>query len=167
METLRIASGRFKHDGTYSLSSYYNLLYDTLRIMGYNVEETKYRNKIGPDGTTAELEITWAARRNVDNYARILFHVKTLIVGMSKVQTQIDGKPVTRDKGVLELETRTSVELDYENKWISSPIFNQLRRIYNNFFYKNVLGIIKGKAGGELDKLNAEMKAFFNMQKFM
>jgi hypothetical protein len=164
METLKITSSRFKYDGLYSLSSYYNLLYDVFRTMGYDVEEWKYRNKVGPDGTTVELELFWTARRKVDNYARIVINCKTLIVTMSKQQTQIDGKPIMRDKGTLELELKCAVELDYENKWMINPVLNQLRRIYNNVLYKPVLTVIKTKAGGEMGKVDSEMKAFFNMQ---
>jgi len=164
METLKITGSRFKYDGLYSLSSYYNLLYDVFRTMGYDVEEWKYRNKLGPDGTTVELELFWIARRKVDNYARILINCKTLIVTMSKQQTQIDGKPVMRDKGTLELELKVAVEIDYDNKWMINPIFNQLRRIYNNVLNKPALNVIKGKAAGEMGKVDSEMKAFFNMQ---
>lgn len=167
METLTIGKNRFKHDGQYALSSFYNVLFDTFITMGYSVEETKYRNKLGPDGSPVEHEISFECRRVVDKYARIFIRAKTLIVGMSKVQAQIDGKPVNRDKGTLELEMKSFVELDYENKWITNPVLNQVRRIYNNIFYKETLTLIKAKAGGEMDKVNNEMKAFFNMQKFM
>ncbi|MDD5182307.1 MAG: hypothetical protein PHC66_04005 [Candidatus Nanoarchaeia archaeon] len=167
METLAITKSRWKHNGLYDLTSFYNILYDTLRVLGYDVEETKYRNKLGPDGSTVELEMFWDARRNYDNYARIYIKCKTLIVGMSKQQTQIDGKPVTRDKGTLELELKVSVELDYKNLWVSNPLFSQIRWVYDRFFFKTPLAIIKSKAESEMNKFSNEMKAFFNMQKYV
>ena len=167
MDTYKITASRFKHSGLYDLTSYYNVLFDTLRVMGFDVEEWKYRNKLGPDGTTVELELFWTARMALDSYSRMLINIKTLIVGMSKQQTQIDGKPVTRDKGTLELELKAFVEVDYKNAWEANPILHQLRNLYDRFLYKDALNTIKGKTEGAMNKLNSEMKAFFNMQKFM
>lgn len=167
MEALSVSKSRFKYSGLYSLSSYYNVLYDTLRVLGYDVEEVKYRHKLGPDGSTIELELFWEARRSLDNYARIFLKVKTLIVGMSKQQTQADGKPVTKDKGTTELELKAQVEVDYKNLWESNPIMSPLRRFYEKYFYHQKLDLIQVKAASEMSKLETEMKAFFNMQTFM
>lgn len=167
METLSVTKSRFKHSGLYSLSDFYNVLYDTLRVMGYDVEETRYRNKLGPDGQTVELELFWDAKRKIDDYSRIFIFAKTLIVTMSKQQTQIDGKPVTKDKGTLELELKARVEVDYQNKWEANPIMSYLRKFYEKYFYHAKLDLIQAKAAAEMMKLDSEMKAFFNMQSMM
>lgn len=167
MDELTVTKSRFKHDGLYSLKSYYNLLYDLLRTMGFDVEEKSYVNKLGPDGKSSELEISWVCTANVDDYARIRLHVKTLIVGMGKQQTQIDGKPVTQDVGSLELELKSFVDVDYKNKWASNYFLSWVRDIYDKYFYKSKLGTIMEKSGTAMKKVDNEMKAFFNMQRFM
>lgn len=167
MEELAVSSNRFKHDGLYSLSSYYNLLYDTWRSLGYDVEEIKYFNKLNPEGKTSELEIVWECTRKIDGYTRIYIRCKTLIVGMNKQQVQIDGKPVTRDSGVVELELKSTVQTDYDNKWVSNVLLESFRKYYDMFFYKPTLDVIKGKASSDHYSVENEMKAFFNMQRFM
>ena len=166
MEAIGITKSRFKHDGLYALSSYYNVLYDVFRGLGYDVEETRYISKLNPDGSTKELEISWECRKKIDNYARIFIFCKTLIVGMGKQQTQIDGKPVSRNSGVLELELNVKIELDYDNKWVSSPFLSGLRYFYDKWFYSDTFNNIKERAATEMYTVENEMKAFFNMQTF-
>jgi len=167
METISVTKSRFKHSGLYNLSSYYNVLYDTLRVLGYDVEEVKYRNKIGPDGQTVEIELFWDAKRKIDDYSKMFIYAKTLIVGMSKQQTQIDGKPVTKDKGIAELELKARVEVDYQNKWEANPIMQQLRWWFEKYFYHDKLNFIQSKVAADMNKLENEIKAFFNMQTFL
>lgn len=167
MEEVTILKTRFKYSGQYSLSSYYNLMYDIFRSMGYGVEETNYIRKLNPDGSQKEIELVWDCLGTIDGYSKIKINAKTLIVGIGTQQTQIDGKPVTRDVGTLELEMKSSILIDYENRWESNPIMRHLKGFYDKYFYKPVFDNLIAKTAGNHYKVENEMKAFFNMQTFL
>jgi hypothetical protein len=167
MEEVKITKSRFKYSGLYALNRYYDLLYDTFRTNGYNVEEWRYRHKLGPDGNTVELELFWDCNKEIDEYSKIKIFAKTLIVGMNKQQTQIDGKPVTKDSGVVELEMKVSIFLDKNNKWEVNPLLRHFRPFYDIYFYKNIFNNTKRVAIDEHFKVENEIKAFFNMQTFL
>jgi hypothetical protein len=167
MEEVKITKSRFKYSGQYSLSSYYNLLYDVFRSNGYDVEEWRYRHKLNPDGSSNELELFWDCIKKIDEYSHIKIFAKTLIVGMGKQQTQIDGKPVTRDTGVVELEMKVSVVIDRLNKWEIDPLLRNFRSFYDVYFYRPIFNNTKRVSIEEHYKVENEMKAFFNMQTFL
>lgn len=167
MEEIKVTKSRFKYAGLYSLTSYYNLLYDVFRTTGYEVEEWRYRRKLRPDGSTEELEIFWDCFKKKDEYSKIKIFTKTLIVGMSEQQTQIEGKPVKRDKGTVELEMKASIMIDTGNQWDANPFLRHFRRFYDTYFYKPILDNIKRILIDDHYKVENEMKAFFNMQTFV
>jgi len=167
METISILGGRAKHKGIYDLGAYYDFLYDTFRGRGYEVEEINYRQKVGPDGEPVELELFWTCYRVIDDYARFNMWCKTLIVGIKKEQVVINGQPTTKDFADVELELKGKIELDWKNLWSSNPILKFFRDIYDVHIYREVFNNLKKKLTEDYYFVEGEVKAFFNMQRFM
>jgi hypothetical protein len=164
MESIAVTKSRFKYAGLFMLGAYYDMLYDTFRSKGYHVDEFRYRQVMKPDGTPGELELFWNCYKHIDDYCVIKIFAKTLIVGLDKKQTQIDGKAMDLDKGVVELEMKCEVVLDKLNQWDANPMMIHLRPFYDTYFYKNALKNITAKATDEHNWVENQMKGFFNMQ---
>jgi hypothetical protein len=157
---------RFKFDGTFSLSNYYRILYDVCRSLGYDVYENRYVHKKLMEGME-EVELVWTCLKDVDGYARIRLDVKTLVTGMKKVQVQIEGANVGRENGSCELQMAGNIETDYLNRWETNPILRMFKKMYDNYVYRDMFKLITDKTNAEVNAIENELKAFFNMQKLL
>ena len=165
MEEIGVSKSRIKFAGKFDLGDYYRLLYDIFRSMGYEVEESKYKHKTKPGGD--ELEIEWNCYKKVDDYTRFKIFAKTLIVGLKEVSVQIDGVPSKRHNGDTELEMKCVVQTDFTNRWETHPMLKFFRGVYEAYIYKSTLETWMIKLQTEMETVENEMKAFFNMQRFM
>ncbi|HDQ59884.1 MAG TPA: hypothetical protein ENN30_01680 [Candidatus Woesearchaeota archaeon] len=165
MEAITVSQARIKFAGKFDLGDYYRLLYDIFRSMGYDVEESKYKHKTNPTGD--EIELEWNCLKRSDDYTRFKIFAKTLIVGLNKVQVQIEGVPASRHTGDTELELKAQVQTDFTNRWETHPLLKFFKGFYQTYIYKNTLESLMGKLQNEMETVENEMKAFFNMQRFM
>ena len=165
MEEITVSATRIKHAGKFDLGDYYRLLYDIFRSMGYDVEEVKYKHKSKPEGD--ELEIEWSCFKKVDDYTRFKINAKSLIVGLQKVKVQVEGVPASRHLGDVELEMKSVLQTDFTNRWETHPFLKFMKGFYESYLYKDNLETWQAKVNTEMNTVANEVKAFFNMQKFM
>ena len=165
MEEIAIAKARTKFSGIFSIKDYYRLLYDIFRSLGYDVEEQKYKHAVKPEGD--EIELEWQCWKKVDDYARLRIFAKTLVVGLQKVQVQVEGAQTTKEKGSCELELKCFVQTDFENRWEVNPMLKFMKGVYDTYIYRPTFATWRDKVAGEMHTVENEMKAFFNMQRFM
>ena len=164
MEEFAIIATRQKFKGIFSLSNYYSALYDIFRRKGYQVFEVKYRFKNIPG--SAELELFWECFKKIDSYVRLKIFAKTLIIGLSEVETTIEGVQAKREKGDVELEMKCWVQTDYSNTWETSSFLRTLKPFYDRYFYRRTFKELEGTVAGHLYTVENEIKAFFKMETF-
>jgi len=165
MEEITVASARIKYAGKFDLGDYYRLLYDLFRSLGYDVEEQKYKHKTKPEGD--EIELEWNCYKKVDDYTRFKIFAKTLIVGLHKVQVQVEGVTTSKHVGDCELSFKAVLQTDFTNRWETHPFLKFMKGFYDAYIYKGQLEEWKVKILEDMNTVENEMKAFFNMQKFM
>jgi len=165
MEEVAITNSRAKFSGIFDFGDYYRLLYDVFRSMGYDVEEQKYTNKSKPDGD--EVEIEWNCYKKVDDYSLFRIYAKTLIIGLQKVKVVVEGVQTTKNQGDCELELKCFIQTDYENRWETNPLMKFMKGMYDVYFYRSTFDSWKEKVASEMHTVENEMKAFFQMQRFM
>ena len=165
MEEITVTKARTKFKGLFDFGDYYRLLYDIFRSMGYNVVEQKYKHKNIPTGD--EIEIEWNCYKKVDDYSLFRIFAKTLIVGMEKVQVTVDGVQTKKEQADCELELKCFVQTDYENRWETNPMMKFLKGVYDTYFYRATLETWKERVATDMHTVENEIKAFFNMQRFM
>ena len=165
MEEIAITKGRAKYSGIFDFSAYYRLLYDLFRSMGYDVEEQKYTNKTKPEGD--EVEIEWNCYKKVDDYSLFRIFAKTLVLGLQKKQVVVEGVQTTKNYGTIELEIKCFIQTDYENRWETNPMMKFLKGVYDTYFYRSTLETWKQKVITDMHTVENEVKAFFNMQRFI
>lgn len=165
MEEIVITKTRMKYNGIFDFGDYYRLCYDIFRSLGYDVEEQKYKHKTKPEGD--EVEIEWNCYKKVDDYSLFRIFAKTLVVGLSKVQVVLEGVQTSKNTGDCELEMKCFIQTDYENRWETNPMLKFLKGVYDVYFYRSTLNNWKEKVATDMHTVENEMKAFFQMQKFM
>lgn len=165
MEEITVTVGRVKFSGIFSFDDYYKLIYDLFRSLGYDIEEAKYSHKTTPVGDSATVE--WACYKKVDDYSMFKISAKTEIEGLEKVQVQIKDQPAVKNKGSCYLELKAVIMTDYENRWEVNPLLKFVKGFYDVYFYKSTFDSWKQKVAIDLHTVENEVKAFFNMQRFM
>lgn len=165
MEEISVTSARTKFNGLFDFGDYYRLLYDLFRSMGYSVVEQKYSHKNNPTGNDVEIE--WQCYKKVDDYSMFRIFAKTLIVSMEKVQVTVEGVQTKKDKADCELDLKCFIQTDYENRWETSPFLKFLKGVYDSYFYRATMENWKERISTDMHTVENEVKAFFNMQRFM
>jgi len=150
---------KIKHAGTFDFKETYRILFEWLVDQGYDVNEKSYKENIGAGGAK-ELEIEWEASRKVSDYFRFIIKVNWHIIGMTSIEVEIDGVKQKMNKGQFELEAKSILEKDYDEKWTSSPFLKFLRTLYDRYLTKERTEQYEGKLIGEFDELVAQCKSF-------
>jgi len=153
---------KIKHSGIFDFKETYRVLFEWLMDQGYDVNEKGYKEVIGAGGAK-EIEIEWEAYRKVSDYFQFFMAVRWHIMGMTSVEVEIDGVKQKMNKGQFEIEVRTVLLKDYEDRWSTKPIIKFLRTFYDKYLLKERVEQYEGKLIGEMDEFVSQCKAFLNL----
>lgn len=153
---------KVKHSGVFDFKETYRILFEWLIDQGYDVNEKSYKENIGAGGAK-EIEIEWEAARKVSDYFRFMITAKWKILGMTSVEVEIDGVKQKMNKGQFEIEIKSILEKDYEDRWSGKPFVKFLRTMYDKYLIKERTEQYEGKLIGEMDEFVAQCKAFLNL----
>jgi len=165
MEDITVIKTGVKFTGIFSFDDYYKLLYDLFSSIGYAVVEDKYSHSTKPTGDSMDIE--WNCFKKVDDYSMLKIWARTSINGLEKVQVKIKDTMTVKNKGTIALDMKASIMTDYENRWEINPILKFLKGFYDVYFYKSTFESWKERATLDVHTVENEVKAFFNMQRFM
>jgi len=163
-EEFQLHGTRQKFAGKFSLSRYYEVLYDLFRLSGFMVCEDKYRLKNVPGAQ--ELEIIWSCTKEPDSYSKIRIGAKTLLVGWEKKEVMMEGVQTVMDSGDVELELKATIITDYNNKWETNPFLQSVKPVYDKYIYRNTFKELEKIAINYLYFVENRMKEFFKMETF-
>lgn len=164
-ETLVAGPSKVKYNGVFSLSDFYRLLYDLFVSQGYVVEETKYKEKNESIGK--QIEISWEGEKLVDDYTKFVIKVTVFMIGINKVKVQKDGVEAKMNKGDVEISFKAILTTDYDSRWESSPVLKFLKGVYDTYLYRSTFDSWRKQIYEEMYSIQNEMKAFFNLSRFM
>ena len=150
---------KVKHTGFFDFRETYRILYEWLVDQGYDVNEKNYKEAIGAGGAK-EIEVDWEATRKVSDYFRFIIKAYWHVMGMSSVDVEIDGVKQKMNKGQFEIEVKSILEKDYENKWENAPFWKFLRTLYDKYLIKERTEQYEGKLIGEMEEFVAQCKSF-------
>jgi hypothetical protein len=156
---------KVKYNGIFKMSDLYRIAHSLLVDMKYQVEEKKYKEKVSQGGR--ELEIAWDATKNFDDYTRFRITVGWFIVGMVDVETEVEGVKVKQNKADVEITINSYLETDYEGRWETHPVAKFFKGIHDKYLYRSTFLDYQDKIYKEAYKFENEMKAFFNLNRFM
>ncbi len=164
-ETLVVGPTKIKFNGLFDLSDFYKTMYDLLTSMRYTIEERKFKEK--NDTIGKQIEINWDGLKNVDDYTQFYINIFVFMVGVNKVEVQKDGVAVKLSKGDVEITFKGILRTDYESRWEQSPVLKFLKGIYDSYLYRSTFNNWRTQIYEETYSLQNEIKAFFNLNRFM
>ena len=166
MEEISITKSKLNYSGYFDFGDLYTLLWRTLKDMGYVVIENNYKRAVKQGGE--EINISWSAFKNIDDYSRFKIGIRILILGLSKAEIKLpNGSIVKKDKGTIFVTFSASIQTDYLNKWEVHPIMKFLKGFYDYYIYRKQIESLTSKLLEELGALENEIKSYFQMATFM
>ena len=148
----------------FHLKELYKHTKDWLDEKGYDTIEKKYEEKIEPSGR--ELTIEWKCEKKIDEYSRFVIKIKWKTLGMNDIKLKQDGKEVKMQQGELNVKVSAELELDYNEKWDSSPIVKLFQSFYEKYLYVGTITEMKSKLWEEGWKCYNEIKSYLNLYKY-
>jgi hypothetical protein len=158
-------SSKAKYEGIFDVGEWYNLMWDVFGGFGYEIWETRYKEKVV--GDAKELDLYWTCFKDIDNYTRFEITADILIIGLKSVEVQKDGIKSKADKASIEIIFKSSLITDYDDRWSKSFILRMLKGFYNRYVYRPTFNHYKVKIYEEMYQIQNEVKGFFNLPRFM
>jgi hypothetical protein len=159
MEKDILFKSKVKHSGLFDFKETYRILYEWLIEQNYDVNEKVYKEVI-QTGNAKEIEIQWEATRKVSDYFKFMLEVNWHIIGMTSVEVEIDGVKQKMNKGQFEVEIKSTLLKDYEDRWTTKPFLKFLRTFYDKYLIRERTEQFEGKLIGEMEELVAQCKSF-------
>ncbi len=157
---------KVKYAGIFKMKEVYRVAFDILTTeMGYDVEEQKYREKVTPEGK--EIEIIWIAEKKINDYYKFKIKVNFFVVGLKEVEVEKAGVKVKMDTGDIEITIKSYIISDWEGRWENSPVLKFLKGVYDKYLMRSFYQELKARIYDDAYKLENELKAFFNLSRFM
>jgi len=157
-----ILKEKIQHSGILDFKGLYEYAYGWLTGEGYFVTEEKYSEKIS--GSAKEIEIIWVATKTLSDYFKVELTVQWLIINMTDVEVEIDGKKKKMNKAVQTiLKNKGVLVKDWQSTWESSAFSNFLRNVYDKYVIPARISQMEDKVVEDVQDFNGEIKAFLEL----
>lgn len=162
VEKDKVFTGKVKNVGLFDFKELYRFLYMWLVDEGYLMIEKGYTEKVTQTGK--EVEIEWNAFKKISDYFRFYLKVKWLILGMTTVEVEEDGKKIKMNKGSVEMVLTATLEKDYEHRWEGTSFLKFLRGLYDKYIVRGRIDAYEEKIFTEGDEFLAQAKSFLAIE---
>ena len=147
-------SGLFDLEEVYKKSKEW---FDT-RVM--NFKEEKYVEKI--KGNSKQLEIKWKATKKVSDYYRQVFEIGILIIGLTKVEVEKEGRKLYLEKGDIEFQFDVYLVKNANDRFEDGSFY---KKVYEKIYKKRIndyLIDLYNSAYGLIDEVKKLMEIHAN-----
>lgn len=163
MEKDKLLLEKLKYSGLGDLKSAYKFARDWFGEEGFGVIEEGYAEKISGSGSK-EFEIKWVAAKKITDYFRITVKVKWIIIGVSDVEVEIDGRKKKMNKiADLTMEIQGILEKDYSAKWEGTGMQKFFQELYHKYIIPQRNEEKEEQTVETVQNFKEEMKAFLEL----
>ncbi len=155
---------RVDYDGEFDFEELYHHIFEWLKWRKYDVKEKKYKDKVKALGR--ELEVKWAASRDVDEYTQLQIEVEVKIEDFTDVEKTKNGERVKMNKGNMKISVSGNLVLDKDDKWEYKPMLKFIRRFYDTYVYKGSREKFENRVWSEGWDLINEIKALLHLYEY-
>jgi hypothetical protein len=141
-----------RHVGIFDFKETYRVLFEQLVLEGYEVNETSYKEIIGPNGTK-EVSIFWDVTKKISDYFMFYINIWIHPLAMTSVEVDIEGVKQKINKGDLTIEFKCELWKDYQNQWESNNFVKSLRRYYDKHFIRERIESYESKLISEFEAI--------------
>ncbi len=158
----QIFSSKTKYTGIWNFEDTYRFVYDWFMDKGYKIVEKGYSEKIKAGGK--EIEVHWQASRKISDYFKFMIKADWLILGMTEVEAEKEGKKVKMNKGYIEIKFSAVLVKDYEHRWENNALIKFLRGVYDRYLIKGRISTYEDRLLEEVDEVIAQTKSFLTIE---
>ena len=154
---------RLNYSGPFDANALYRILTSFWKEKGFDFwphKEFEHDTKTGK-------HIEWQLKpwKQIAHETRHLVKIRVLIHNYKKVDAIVDGKKVKIGNGKVKMYFDGYIDFDQWSVWERIPIFQFLRTLYVNFFYKVYTERFEQRLTYDLNHLYHQVEQFFNMYK--
>lgn len=160
-EREQVLKEKLEQSGIFDFPSFYSFAHSWFKEEGYGVDEEKYAEKT--DGAKRDITVEWKAYRRLTDYFRVEHKIKFDISGLTDVEVEVDGQKKTMNKGKVVAEITSTLVMDPQSKWDTSPFNRFMRDLYNKYIIPSRVDASKDKASDDGKKFKEELKAFLDL----
>lgn len=162
-ESDTIFSSKVKYNGLFDFKDFYGFAYSWLKEeMGLSVSEGKYVEKL--KGDSKDIEIEWSGTRKVTDYFKFEVNAKIIVMGMTTVEINKDGKKAKMNNGSIEISVQGNLIRDYQGKFEMTAFQKFLRSIYEKWVIPSRISQYSGKLIGSCDEFLGQIKAYLDLE---
>ena len=147
----------------FDFKEFYAHAMDWLKWRGFTVIETKYVEKVSPEGKN--YEIHWMCLKQLDDYSQYKFDIIWKMTGIKDVEASIEKSKIPLQKGRIEMNMSSYIEKDIEKKW-NKPFVSLFRGFFERFIYRSVMKKMEIELWGLSWEYHAEIKSFLELYKY-
>lgn len=156
-----IIKEKVENTGVFDFGAFYSFSHTWLVDEGYQVIEEKYAESVS--GEKRNITAEWKAYKSLSEYFKVEIFIRFVILGMSDVEVQIDGKNKKMNKGNLSIELKGTLITDPESNWETSPTWRFMKGFYNKYIIPKRLDDTKLRVTTETRTLKEQMKAYLEL----
>ncbi|MBS3071306.1 hypothetical protein J4407_03335 [Candidatus Pacearchaeota archaeon] len=158
-----VYSSKIKYSGVFSFKDFYKFCYEWLtEETGLTITENKYSEKIS--GDSKSIEIKWSGTREMTDYFKIEADVSFMVMGLTKVEVNENGKKIETNKGTVQLGIKSSLVRDYNGKFETTAFNKFLRGVYEKWVIPSRINEFQGKISSDSDEFLAQAKAYLDLE---
>ncbi len=152
-----------KNGFVFDFQEFYTHAGDWLKWRGFGLIESKYVEKITPEGK--DYEIHWLCEKDIDDYSRQAFKIIWKMYGVNDVEATVDRKKIKLQKGSMSMDLSAYVEADIEGKW-AEGLRSLFREFFEKYIYRSTKKRIEEELWGVSWEYHSEIKTFLDLYKY-
>ena len=153
-----------KVDFVFDFQEFYTHAGDWIKWRGFGLIESKYVEKVTPDGK--DYEIHWLCEKDIDDYSRQAFNIIWKMTGVNDVEASVDRKKIKLQKGSIIMDLSAYIEEDIEGKWGGDAIRSLFKQFFERYIYRSTKKRIEEELWGISWEYHSEIKSFLELYKY-
>ncbi len=157
----QVSKEKLEHTGIFDFKAMYSYAHRWFAEQGYGVTEEKYSEK--SKGDSRDLIIEWKVTKDLSDYFRFEYKIKFEIEGLSDVEVEIDGQRKQMNKGKVVVEITSTLVMDKDAKWETTPFSRFMRDIYNKYIVPSRVEAMRQLLLSKGNGFKDDLKSFMNL----
>jgi len=151
---------RLNYNGPFDANALFKHINAFLKERGWDIVIDKEFEQNTKSGKQIEWQMNpW---KRITDYVRFWPKIRILVKDYKKVDAVVDNKKVKIGSGHATIYIDAYLELDESQRWEGLPMFQFLRTLYNNFFYKVYTERFEQRLTYDMNHLYHTLEQFFN-----
>ncbi len=153
-----------KGDFIFDFQEFYTHAGDWLKWRGFGLIESKYVEKVTPNGK--DYEIHWRCEKDIDEYSQQQLLIIWKMFSVNDVEASVDNKKIKLQKGSINMDMSAVIEEDIEKKWGKTILFSAFKQFYEKYIFRSSKKRIEEELWGISWEYHAEIKSFLELYKY-